>query len=145
MERLTEYTDSSPAINTRKLQFHCDVGGYIIGDIARRLAAYEDICFGEDGKERITIEELSALVKARDEGRVVVLPMKTVFEPVWDAGNKCDLKCPERFDGLDTCQGCSKAVPHAYQRDCRPDDVIGKNVFPNRAEAEAALGGGGDG
>ena len=85
-----------------------------------------------------TVDELSAQVKARDEGRAVVLPTKTVFEPVWDAGDECDLKCPERFDGLDTCQGCPKAVPYAYQRDCRQDDVIGKTVFLTRAEAEAA-------
>ena len=75
MERLTEYTDSSPAINTRKLQFHCDVGGYIIGDIARRLAAYEDL-FERLGLDIINLEqvdELSALVKAQKEGLLVVL------------------------------------------------------------------------
>ena len=38
-----------------------------------RLAAYEDICFDAGGKERITVEELSALVKAGGEGRVVAL------------------------------------------------------------------------
>lgn len=104
-----------------------------------RLAAYEDICFDEDGKERITIDELSALVKAQDERRVVVLPVKTVFEPVWDAGETCDLRCPKRFDGLDTCQGCPKAVPYAHQREYRTEDIIGKTVFLTCAETEAAL------
>lgn len=43
MERLTKYVNErTPAIDTSKLQFHFVAGVMIGGDIAERLAAYED-------------------------------------------------------------------------------------------------------
>lgn len=68
-------------------------------DVAKRLAAYEDICFDADGKERITVEELSALVKARDEGRVVVLDMPR--KPlVWGDDDHNTCLCPDCGEDL---------------------------------------------
>ena len=136
MERLTEYTDSSPAINTRKLQFHCDVGGYIIGDIARRLAAYEDL-FERLGLDIINLEqvdELSALVKARDEGLLVVLEGITTGQ-----ANTIMGMC-EQLNAMKARHGDDQEPLITWQL----YNALTKSFA--RAEAEAALsGGGGDG
>lgn len=65
------------------------------------------------------VEELSALVKAKDEGRVVVKP--------W-CGN---------------CKYESSMAVRCFH--CLGSQQLEPNLFEPRSEAEAALGGGGDG
>lgn len=104
------------------------------------LKAYEDICFDEDGKERITIEELSALVKARDEGLVVVLdePHKPL---VWGDDKHDTCLCPDCGEDL-------MGIPYGERMILQCPECgqyVDAAKVLTRAEAEAALGGGGDG
>ena len=75
---------------------------------------------------------------------LVVLPAKTVFELVWDAGPDCDLVCPVSIDGHGCCDFCDKGELCIYERKCLQEHIeqIGKTVFLTREEAEAALKGG---
>lgn len=90
------------------------------------------------------VEELAALVKARDEGRVVVLPCKvgdTMYSLVWNIKTEqYDVSSGEiknvRYDSKD---GIIMVSDGEYIR------VLGNTVFLTRAGAEAALGGGVDG
>lgn len=108
--------------------------------VVDRLAAYEDICFDADGKERVTVDELSALVKARDEGRLVVLD--TPRNPlVWGDDDHETCLCPD-------C-GADLMGLHYGERMILQCPVCGQYLDTTkiiaRAEAERALGGGGDG
>lgn len=84
---------------------------------------------------------LRELAKADRDGRLVVLPAKTVFELTWDAGPDCDLICPVSVDGEGCCSFCDKGELCIYERKCRQEHIeqIGKTVFLTREEAEAAL------
>lgn len=84
------------------------------------------------------------LLQAEQAGRLVVLPVKTVFELVWDAGPDCDLVCPVSIDGHGCCDFCDKGELCIYERKCLQEHIeqIGKTVFLTREEAEAALKGG---
>lgn len=102
-----------------------------------RLAAYED-AIPFDALPRV-----AELLQADKEGRCIVLPYKppkvgdVVYEPVYEHGivrNTITFS-----DGL-TFEAHGKG---GYVQLCISD--IGKTVFLTRAEAEAALGGGGDG
>lgn len=115
-----------------------------------RLAAYEDTALKPETIRGIVqsiinlesvkgFDHLKRLVDAEAEGRLIIAPAKIVYEPVWDAGPDCDMKCPERFDGEETCEGCIKACPWAHERPWRPGDEIGKTVFLTVPEAEHAL------
>lgn len=131
MERLTEYIGDSPGIDTRKLQFYCDVGGYIVGDIARRLAAYEDkIPFDR-------LDEVATLVKARDEGRVVELDMPC--KPlVWRDDDRDTALCPDCGKDLMGLYDGERIVLQCPECGQYLDDT----KIITRAEAEAALEGG---
>ena len=97
------------------------------------LNAYKDIG---------PIDHICDLLQAENEGRLVVLPSKTVWELTMDAGPDCDLKCPvDAYDEALGCDLCSKAKPFAYERPCTQERLkgLGKTVFLTREEAEAAL------
>ena len=130
--------------------------------ILTRLAAYEDtglepqdvISAGDMAKIACALHELNAykdigpiehlrdLIQAEQDGRLVVLPSKTVWELTMDAGPDCDMKCP--VDAFDEALGrdlCSKAKQFAYERPCTQELLkeLGKTVFLTRREAEAAI------
>ena len=118
-----------------------------------RLSAYEDT--GLEPEEIYEVRFLIAaqrdpqklarlreLVLADQDGRLVVLPSKTVWELTMDAGPDCDMKCPvDAFDEALGCDLCSKAKQFAYERPCTQERLkeLGKTVFLTREEAEAAL------
>lgn len=122
-----------------------------------RLADYEDtgltpeelhaywVFFLEDliGEQKASeaLDWFRQLVKADKDGRLVLLPAKTVFELTWDAGPDCDLICPVSVDGEGCCSFCDKGELCIYERKCRQEHIeqIGKTVFLTREEAEAAL------
>ena len=92
-----------------------------------------------------SIDHLRDLIQAENEGRLVVLPSKTVWELTMDAGPDCDMKCPvDAWDESLGCDLCSKAKQFAYERPCTQERLkeLGKTVFLTREEAEAALKGG---
>ena len=130
--------------------------------ILNRLAAYEDtglepqdiISAVDMAKIACALHELNAykdigpidhlrdLLQAENEGRLVVLPSKTVWELTMDAGPDCDLKCPvDAYDEALGCDLCSKAKPFAYERPCTQERLkgLGKTVFLTREEAEATM------
>lgn len=84
---------------------------------------------------------LRELAEADKDGRVVVLPGKTVFELTWDAVYDCDLACPVSIDGNGCCGLCDKGELCIYERKCQQEHIeqLGKTVFLTREEAEAAL------
>lgn len=99
-------------------------------------------------KESKTLtEQLALLNRIRDlaeadkDGRLVVLPAKTVFELTWDAGPDCDLICPVSVDGEGYCSFCDKGELCIYERKCRQEHIeqIGKTVFLTHEAAKAAL------
>lgn len=141
--------------------------GCIVPRIYARLAAYEDtglepqdiISAVDMGKIACALHELNAykdigsiehlreLIQAEQDGRLVVMPSKTVWELTMDAGPDCDMKCPvDAFDEALGCDLCSKAKQFAYERPCTQELLkeLGKTVFLTREEAELA-GKGGDG
>ena len=129
-------------------------------NVLYRLSAYEDSGLEPEDVRRlqkdwtsliITIDEMGCmphlreLYEAEKEGRLVVLPQKTVWELTMDAGPDCDMKCPvDIFDEALGCDLCSKAKQFAYERPCTQELLkeLGKTVFLTRQEAEAALKGG---
>lgn len=150
MERLTMWYDGNHAICMEEdcTLDNCpfaDAPCEHVQDVIDRLAAYEDICFDADGKERITVEELSALVKARDEGRVVVLAVDTNVFIVQDNHiyqfRVYDYSLVAKNDGntrfLAVCEECDEIDDLDFWT-----DDIGKTVFLTRTEAEAAQKGG---
>ncbi|MCI6015438.1 MAG: hypothetical protein MRZ31_01925 [Dysosmobacter sp.] len=123
-----------------------------------RLSAYEDT--GLEPEEIYEVRFLIAaqrdpqklarlreLVLADQDGRLVVLPSKTVWELTMDAGPDCDMKCPvDAFDEALGCDLCSKAKQFAYERPCTQELLkeLGKTVFLTRQEAEEAMAQEGD-
>ena len=90
----------------------------------------------------IKTDRLRELANAEQDGRLVVLPAKTVFALVMDAGPDCDLKCPvDSWDESLGCDVCSKAEQFIYEIPCTQERLkeLGKTVFLTREEAEAAL------
>lgn len=120
-----------------------------------RLAAYEDTglepeqvmelkSFTQGGIHKVDDgwKHVQDLLQAEKEGRMVLLPSKTVWELTMDAGPDCDLKCPvDAYDEALGCDLCSKAKPFAYERPCTQERLkgLGKTVFLTREEAEAAI------
>lgn len=107
--------------------------------VQKRLAAYEGICFDADDKELITVEELSVLVKA------VSLIGKNVYSnaPFMDRKVRDGGVVQVEIDR----HGIEIAVDFSPEPLCGYFKIsdFGNTVFLTRAEAEAALGGGGDG
>ena len=74
--------------------------GYYHGD--------EDRCRWIE-KELGPIDHLRDLLQAEKDGRLVVLPSKTVWELTMDAGPDCDMKCPvDAWDAPPGCDLCRK-------------------------------------
>lgn len=128
VERLADYEDSA-----------CEPEEVLPKDKAdeialklMRLADLESLC---------SYPRLRELAEADTDGRVVVLPAKTVFELTWDAGSDCDLICPVSVDGEGCCSFCDKGDLCIYERKCRQEHIeeIGKTVFLTHEEAEKAL------
>ena len=160
MERLSDTAiEIINELHTGRLDYYSEYIPLI--DAANSLAAYEDTGLEpEDLKKafnetailklaaqalRTTPDHLHDLLQAENEGRLVVLPSKTVWELTMDAGPDCDLKCPvDAYDEALGCDLCSKAKPFAYERPCTQERLkgLGKTVFLTREEAEAALKGG---
>ena len=127
--------------------------GCIVPRIYARLAVYEDT--GLEPEEIYEVRFLIAaqrdpqklarlreLVLADQDGRLVVLPSKTVWELTMDAGPDCDMKCPvDAWDESLGCDLCSKAEPFAYERPCTQERLkgLGKTVCLTREEAESAM------
>ena len=88
-----------------------------------------------------TPEHLRDLIRAEQEGRMVILPAKTVWELTWDAGPDCNLVCPVSVDGNGCCDFCEKGKLFVYERACTQALMkeLGKTVFLTREEAEEAL------
>lgn len=99
-----------------------------------RLAEIENIIGDE-----YDLAELYELVKAKQEGRLIVLPFKTVFVPTWDAGPDCDENCPHCFYGHERCDICEKGKLFIYEIPCRQEHIslLGRTVFATREEAES--------
>lgn len=107
-----------------------------------RRAKMADLLRLEEYQALGPVEELSALVKARDEGRVVVLPCRDGDSVYNTASFFSQLKEPAEHivDGFSVwhgeitilCKGGSKFGVNKIE----------KTVFLTRAEAEAAIGGG---
>ena len=102
----------------------------ILGDVASRLAAYEDT--------GLTPNEVRELAEAKAEGRLVVMPCKpgdTIY----------------RLDGLQYSWQIVSITIYPDEIIFTDDsdnifglDNIGKTIFFTREAAEKALGGGGD-
>ena len=125
-------------------------------DFVDRLAAYEDtgltpaqcetaktLVESAFSNDLTKVERIRELLKADKEGRIVILPAKTVYELVVDAGPSCDMNCPPAFmdDDCPCCDFCDHGEAVVHERDCRQEDEkqIGNTVFLTREEAEAAL------
>lgn len=126
MERLTKHYGSYIAVKgTKSLYPGHERKTSPLSNCIVRLAAYEDLFerLGLDITDPAQVEELTALVKARDEGRVVVLPCK-VGDVLYTAspvkGMVTSFEAPD----------LSWIVENIPQ--------FGKTVFITRAEAEAA-------
>ena len=137
--RLTTYEDTGLEPEEIKVREAAKYNaGYYHGD--------EDRCRWIE-KELGPIDHLSDLIRAEKDGRLVVLPQKTVWELTMDAGPDCDMKCPvDAWDESLGCDLCSKAKLFAYERPCTQDLLkgLGKTVFLTREDAEAALAQKGD-
>ena len=131
----------------------------IIQRLCSRLSSYEDTVlepeqvaelksFTQDDIHKVDDgwKHVQDLLQAEHDGMLVVLPAKTVFELVWDAGPDCDLVCPVSIDGHGCCDFCDKGELCIYERKCLQEHIeqIGKTVFLTREEAEASLAQEGD-
>lgn len=97
----------------------------------------------EDGllEHDYSIERMAELMQADKDGRVVVLPAKTVYELVWDAGSNCDGICPVSIDGVGSCDFCNAGELCIYEVPCKQEHIerIGDDVFLTYEEAENGL------
>ena len=160
MERLTEHYGSYIAVGgTKSLYPGKERKTSPLSNCIVRLAAYEDLFerLGLDITDPAQVEELTALVKARDEGRIKVGDRVKVDVRTW--GNVWNFKTIENGKFLvgevvsiiqTKRQLLMKIrVEHnvSWKRPMKryPVSALGITVFPTRAEAEAALGGGGNG
>lgn len=137
MERLTEYINKVPAIDTTKVRYHFEANGMIGGDVAKRLAAYEDT--GMTPEEIVTKchtlaeyhKEADPLLRARAEGRLLVLPCPlgtTVFQAK-------RIMSPGYPYPVTTYRVFEEEFDFCHLR------YWGKSCFLTREEAEAALKG----
>lgn len=78
-------------------------------------------------------------MEAKAEGRVIILPAKSVFVLQWDAGEGCNLKCPESDEkGDGRCDLCRFGELCVYERPMMQEhiDQLGKSAFLTRDDAE---------
>jgi hypothetical protein len=127
MERLTKRDSNGMAVFADdELAKDCDVSGRVgryWEKILNKLALHED---------------------AEELGLMIILPSETVYEPTWDAGEKCDLVCPECFDCDENsypCYRCEKSELFVYERICEQKhlDRVGMTVFLTSEEAEVVV------
>lgn len=127
--------------------------GAYLNNAVVRFADYEDTGMEPDDIESLkiipatnelmayrtigTVEELSALVKARDEGRLVKLPCKR-GDKVWRI---CGPK-GRKFVAERTVLSVTIYEPGQFEIFTNCSDWLGRTVFLTRAEAETAQGGG---
>ena len=160
MERLTKtvngvvtYIGTGNEFDTGALPAELSSGQ--IRAVMNRLAAYEDTglepeqvmelkSFTQGGIHKVDDgwKHVQDLLQAEKEGRMVLLPSKTVWELTMDAGPDCDMKCPvDIFDEALGCDFCSRAKQFAYERPCTQERLkgLGKTVFLTREEAEDAM------
>lgn len=97
----------------------------------------------EDGlsEHNYSVERMVELMQADKDGRVVVLPAKTVYEITWDAGKNCDGSCPVLIDGVECCNICNNGELCIYEVPCKQEHIerIGDDVFLTYEEAENGL------
>ena len=152
MERLTKRVDGIAVLESWAIDKD---PVSIIQRLCNRLAAYEDTglepeqvmelkSFTQGGIHKVDDgwKHVQDLLQAEKEGRMVLLPSKTVWELTMDAGPDCDMKCPvDIFDEALGCDFCSRAKQFAYERPCTQERLkgLGKTVFLTREEAEAAM------
>lgn len=143
MKRLTEHFGSYIAVEgTKSLYTGKERKTSPLSNCIVRLAAYEDLFerLGLDITDPAQVEELTALVKARDEGRVVVLDMPR--KPlIWGDDDHNSCLCPD-------CGKDLMGTPYGERiilqcPEC--GQYLDATKIIIRAEAEAALGGGGNG
>ena len=156
MERLTErYKGYIRIKGCSTLYANEERKGACLNNAVVRLAAYEDTWMEPDDIESLkiipatnelmayralgTVEELSELVKARDEGRLVELPCKR-GDKVWRI---CGPK-GRKFVAERTVLSVTIYEPGQFEIFTNCSDWLGETVFLTRAEAEAALGGSGN-
>ena len=167
MERLTKRTSDGQAVMDCKkckadwTEKHGEsmeecTALYCRNRLKDRVAAYEDTrlapaevhsMFGEWNAMMSVLNSIGSYARLRElaeadkDGRLVVLPAKTVFELTWDAGSDCDLACPVSIDGHGCCNFCDKGELCIYERKCLQEHIeqIGKTVFLTREEAKKAL------
>ena len=87
------------------------------------------------------LERLAAYEDLEEQGRLVVLPARTVFCIEWVAGKNCDGICPVTIDDIPCCNFCDHGEQSVCECRCTQELAaqIGKTVFFSREEAEAAL------
>lgn len=102
-----------------------------------RLGQIEDIL-----GDTYDLDRLRELVEADKDCRCVVLPVKNVYVPTWDAGPSCDGNCPKGFYDEEPCDKCSRGKLFIYKRPCKIEDfsLLNIAVFSTREAAEASLG-----
>lgn len=97
----------------------------------------------EDGlsEHDYSIARMVELMQADKDGRVVMLPAKTVYELAWDAGPNCDGICPVSIDGVGSCVFCNAGELCIYEVPCKQEHIerIGDDVFLTYEEAENGL------
>ena len=120
----------------------CEVGGNCALNCKweeaawERLARYEDArlspaevhsMYGEWNAMMSVLNSIGSYARLRElaeadkDGRLVVLPAKTVFELTWDAGPDCDLVCPVSIDGHGCCDFCDKCKLCIHERECQQE------------------------
>lgn len=154
MERLTErYKGYIRIKGCSTLYADEERKGAYLNNAVVRFADYEDTGMEPDDIESLkiipatnelmayrtigTVEELSALVKARDEGRLVKLPCKR-GDKVWRI---CGPK-GRKFVAERTVLSVTIYEPGQFEIFTNCSDWLGRTVFLTRAEAETAQGGG---
>ena len=128
-ERLKEYEDT----------------GFDPEEIADFMKRWEQTVEIGGMLKKYCIDHIRDLLHAEQDGRLVVMPQKTVWELTMDAGPDCDMKCPvDAWDESLGCDLCSKAKQFAYERPCTQELLkeLGKTVFLTREEAVLAQKGG---
>lgn len=120
MDRLTYKHDDNWCISGLNGKLIGDKYANYWGEAINRLAAYED---------------------AEEQGRLIILPAKTVFVVEWDAGEDCDMRCPQVDCDDYPCDICPKGRQFVYERKCKEENInyIGRTVFLTREEAEATI------
>lgn len=97
----------------------------------------------EDGlsEHDYSIARMVELMQADKDGRVVMLPAKTVYELAWDAGPNCDGNCRVSIGGAGCCDFCDAGELCIYEAPCKQEHIerIGDDVFLTYEEAENGL------